>query len=102
MSFKIAPASDFVFYVADLATDGVHELFRGSIFEISGADVRVSGPMVAGGDAHSSPDWFPPLPDGRGAIYIADQEVDQQVDLYLGDTCLLCDGFEAGDSGRWD
>ena len=56
----------------------------------------------AGGDAHSSPDWFPPLPDGRGAIYIADQEVDDQVDLYLGDTCLLCDGFEAGDSGRWD
>ena len=38
----------------------------------------------------------------RQAIYNADQEVDGQSDLYLGDLCVLCDGFEGGESGRWD
>jgi len=98
--FKIAPGSDFVFYRGDMWSNGVEELFRGRIAGISGADVRLSGPMVAGGDVNLG-DWTV-LPDGRQAIYKADQEVDEQYDLYLGDVCLLCDGFEAGDSGRWD
>lgn len=97
--FRIAPGSDFVFYRGDVWTNGVVELFRGRISGISGADERISGPMVAGGSVLSS--WAL-LPDGRQAIYNADQEVDGQYDLYLGDLCLLCDGFEAGDSGRWD
>ena len=96
--FEIAPGSDFVFYRADLLTDGVHELFRGRIAGISGADDRVSGAMVSGGEVKG---WAV-LPDGRQAIYLADQEVDEQDELYVGDPCLLCDGFEAGDSGRWD
>ncbi len=100
-AFKIAPTSDFAFYTADLVTDGVVELFRGKISGISGADARVSGPQVAGGSVGGSASWAV-LPDGRRAIYNADQEVDGQNDLYLGDLCVLCDGFEAGDSGRWD
>ncbi|MBP9144996.1 MAG: hypothetical protein KBI44_10970 [Thermoanaerobaculia bacterium] len=99
--FKIAPASDFVFYRGDILTDGVHELFRGTIAGISSAAVRVSGPMVAGGSVGGASSWAV-LPDGRQAIYNADQEVDLQNDLYLGDVCLLCDGFEAGDSSRWN
>ncbi len=97
--FEIAPGSDFVFYRGDVWTNGVVELFRGRISGISGADERISGPMVAGGSVLSS--WAI-LPDGRQAIYSADQEVDQEYELYLGDLCLLCDGFEAGDLGRWD
>ena len=42
------------------------------------------------------------LPDGRQVVYSADEEVDERDDLYVGDICLLCDGFEAGDLGRWD
>ena len=100
-AFKIAPTSGFAFYLADLVTDGVSELFRGRIAGISGADERVSGPLVAGGAVGGGLSWAI-LPDGRQAIYNADQEVDGQSDLYLGDLCVLCDGFEGGDSGRWD
>ena len=39
--------------------------------------------------------------DAKQAVYIADQEVDGRFDLYLGDTCLYCDGFEAGSPLRW-
>lgn len=99
LEFEIAPGGDFVFYRADLLTDGVHELFSGSIAGLPDADVRVSGSMVSGGAVKSS--WAI-LPDGLQAIYLADQEVDEQTDLFVGDLCLLCDGFEAGDSGRWD
>ena len=98
--FEIAPGSDFVFYRADLLTDGVHELFRGRIAGISGADDRLSGPMVSGGEVGQN-SWAV-LPDGLQVVYGADQEVDEQKDLFVGDLCLLCDGFEAGDSGRWD
>lgn len=100
-AFKIAPTSGFAFYIADLVTNGVPELFRGRIAGISGADERVSGPLVAGSAVGGGLSWAI-LPDGRQAIYNADQEVDGQNDLYLGDLCVLCDGFEAGDSGRWD
>ena len=97
--FKIAPGSDFVFYRGDVRTNGVVELFRGRISGISGADERISGPLVAGSFMSST--WAV-LPDGRQAIYQADQEVANQYELYLGDLCLLCDGFEANDLGRWD
>ena len=97
--FEIAPGSDFVFYRGDILTDGVHELFRGRIADISGADDRMSGPMASGGEVSQA--WAV-LPDGRQVVYSADEEVDERDDLYVGDPCLLCDGFEAGDSGRWD
>lgn len=100
LQFEIAPTSDFAFYIADLVTDGTYELFRGRLVDIAGADIRVSGPMVAGGG--SAVDDLAVLPDGRQAIYNADQEVDGQTEVYIGDICLLCDGFEAGDLGRWD
>ena len=100
LSFTIAPLGGFVFYRGDILTDGRYELFRTRIAGTSSVDVRVSGPLVAGGEISS--DSWAVLPDGRQVVYHADQEVDEQDDLYVGDICLLCDGFEAGDSGRWD
>lgn len=100
LSFQIAPLGGFVFYRGDILTDGRYELFRTRIVGTSSADVRVSGPLVAGGEI--DPWTWAALPDGRQVVYEADQEVDAQTDLYVGDICLLCDGFEAGDSGRWD
>ncbi len=97
--FEIAPGSDFVFFRGDILTDGVLELFRGRIAEISGADDRMSGPMASGGEVSQA--WAV-LPDGRQVVYRADEEVDERDDLYVGDICLLCDGFEAADSARWD
>lgn len=40
--------------------------------------------------------------EARDVVYLADQEVANQLDLYLGDSCLLCDGFESGGFGRWE
>ena len=34
-------------------------------------------------------------------FYVADQEVDGKLELYAGDACLLCDGFEMGSTIRW-
>ena len=34
-------------------------------------------------------------------FYVADQEVDGKRELYAGDACLLCDGFDAGSTLRW-
>jgi Tol biopolymer transport system component len=49
------------------------------------------------GDATS----FVLLPDGSGAVYRADQEVDNQLELYLLYFRLWGDGFETGDTDRW-
>lgn len=100
LDFTIAPQGGFVFYSGDMLTDGRFELFRTRIAGASNADSRVSGPLVAGGAIDL---WtWAALPDGRQVVYKADEEVDERQDLYVGDICLLCDGFGAGDSGRWD
>jgi Tol biopolymer transport system component len=39
--------------------------------------------------------------DPKTIFYVADQEADERFDLYAGDTCLLCDGFEVGTTVRW-
>lgn len=40
--------------------------------------------------------------DPKRFAYIADQEVNGRFDLYVGDDCLLCDGFESGATSRWN
>lgn len=39
--------------------------------------------------------------DPKAIFYTADQEADERWDLYAGDVCLLCDGFEVGTPERW-
>ena len=34
-------------------------------------------------------------------FYVADQDVDEKRELYAGDACVLCDGFEVGSTIRW-
>ena len=99
VEFEIAPGSDFVFYRADLLTDGVHELFRGRIAGISGADDRVSGAMVSGGEVKSA-GRFSRTASRRSTS--PTRRSTSRTTCFVGDLCLLCDGFEAGDSGRWD
>jgi hypothetical protein len=42
-----------------------------------------------------------PPSGSRFALYLADQSFDEQFELYSGDPCLLCDGFESGSTARW-
>ena len=57
----------------------------------------LGGEFQPNGDATS----FVLLPDGSGAVYRADQEVDNQFELYLLYFRLWGDGFETGDLSRW-
>ncbi|REJ75135.1 MAG: hypothetical protein DWQ36_06190 [Acidobacteria bacterium] len=34
-------------------------------------------------------------------FYLADQDADEQFDLYVTESCLFCDGFESGDTSAW-
>lgn len=77
-SFAISPTGDFVVYPADQQTDDVVELFRVPI--AGGQRVKVSGPQVAGGSVSLLPPWIGPL--GDRVIYTADQETDEQVELF--------------------
>ena len=44
---------------------------------------------------------FQLLPDGSGAVYRADQEIDEQFELYVVYFRISGDGFETGDVSRW-
>lgn len=44
---------------------------------------------------------FKTLPGGIGAVYVADQEVDELLDVYVLYFRLWGDDFEIGDSSRW-
>jgi hypothetical protein len=57
----------------------------------------LGGEFQPNGDTFS----FELLPDGSGAVYVADQEVDNQFELYLLYFRLWGDGFETGDTSRW-
>jgi len=95
----ITPDSAFVVYVAARDVAGRYEIFRGSILGGSESDARLNGTLPPGSSIQTS--WTPLHPDGRQVLYVADQEVAGRLDLYLGDPCILCDGFEAGDLRRW-
>ncbi|GMU66117.1 MAG: hypothetical protein AMXMBFR36_23910 [Acidobacteriota bacterium] len=65
----------------------------------AGASTRLDGPTSAGGDLFEIP-VVPPVGSAR-VLYLADQDDDEQFELYVGDACLFCDGFEAGSTVRW-
>jgi Tol biopolymer transport system component len=70
-----------------------------SVAVTAGASTRLDGPASTGGDVHPTP--VVPPSGSRFALYLADQGFDEQYDLYSGDLCLFCDGFEAGSTARW-
>jgi len=95
--FAISPDGSHVVFRSQ-ATGGPGELFRAPLSGGDDDDQRLSGDSIPEGFVDAA--WL--HPDGVRVIYVADHEVDQRDDLYVGDPCLLCDGFEAGDFRRWD
>ena len=83
--FAWAPDASRIAYVADAVTNEVFELFT-AVPDGSAAVVKVSGPMVAGGDVgpasffEGAPAWSP---DAARLAYFADQEVDGQQEVYV-------------------
>jgi Tol biopolymer transport system component len=87
-SFALFPQGEHVVYLADQDQDEVIELYAVPL-DGGQAAVRISGPLVAGGDVKSlgTLPWDSPpfeiAPDGRQVVYLADQEVDEVVELFL-------------------
>jgi Tol biopolymer transport system component len=76
----ISPDSSRVIYLADLEHDTINELYSVPI-DGQRAPVKISGPMVPGGDV----DWSPGAlisPDSSTVVYLADQDTLDWFDLY--------------------
>ncbi len=72
-----------VVYRADQVSDQVFELYSAPS-DGSAAPVKLSGPMVAGGDVDSTfvDEVFRIGPDGSRVVYLADQDTNDVVELY--------------------
>ena len=88
-TLRFSPDGSQVLFVADQRADELFELFSAPIERPKGAR-RISDALVAGGDVTTrptAPDEIRPLfestPDGRGAVYIADQDTDDVFELYF-------------------
>lgn len=80
--FRISPDSERVVYVADQRSNGLFELFS---VPIGGGDaVRISGDLPGGGDvgATGSATDFQISSDSQRVVYLADQNVDGQRELF--------------------
>jgi hypothetical protein len=78
---RISPDSHWVVYLADQDIDGVNELYSRPI-DGSGSPIKLSGPMVYGGDVSGWYGAFEISPDSRRVVYLADQDVDETYELY--------------------
>jgi len=81
----ISADSSRVVYRADQEVDEVVELY--SVPLAGGTALELNAPLVAGGDVFVQ--WTPEggglllSPDGSRVVYLADQEVDEQIELYV-------------------
>jgi hypothetical protein len=74
----ISPDSRYAVFTADIEADNRYELY--SVPITGSVPVKLNPPLVAGG-AVSRADFLI-TPDSRHVIYMADQDVDQRVELY--------------------
>jgi Tol biopolymer transport system component len=76
----ISPDSSRVIYTADQNTDNTFEIF--SVPIAGGTAVKLSGPMVAGGNVALGSGGRGISPDGSRVIYVADQNTDEVQELF--------------------
>jgi Tol biopolymer transport system component len=84
-AFLWAPDASRIAFLADAATDEVVELFT-VVPDGAAAPVRVSGPLVAGGDVSGrivGPGDFVWSPDSTHIAYVADADVDGTEEVFV-------------------
>ena len=79
--FAISPDGERVAYVADEDTPSVHELYEVPIDRRSGSS-KLNPPLAIGTIVPGDVASFAFGPDGALALYLADQEADEQYELY--------------------
>lgn len=92
--FVITPAGDAVVFRASTSLSSFPDLYHTPLVEGTGDDVLISR------NPNTILDWQVHS-DGFRVVYVADEEIDERFDLYVGDPCVFCDGFESGDLSRW-
>jgi Tol biopolymer transport system component len=82
-TFRISPDSSRVVYVSWRDTWSVNELYAVPIG--GGESAKLNGPLVYGGEVapYAGPEAYGLTPDGRGVVYLADQEQDEVIELFL-------------------
>ncbi|HOU41695.1 MAG TPA: hypothetical protein PK829_10560, partial [Promineifilum sp.] len=76
-SWDVAPSGDRILYTAPAGSGTSYELYSAA-GDGHGVAVRLSGPMVAGGNVSS----FRFSPDESRVVYMADQNTDEVEELY--------------------
>jgi Tol biopolymer transport system component len=79
-TMRISPDGSRVFYRADQDADELFELF--SVPILGGMVVQLNPALVAGGDVVASSGTTQFSPDGSRVLYVADQDVDEVVEIY--------------------
>ncbi len=78
--------SGWILYLGDLTADEVEELWVTRIIDDTpGATFKVNGTLVGGGDVFIGYDATYWSPDGMRILYMADQEVNDRMELYVVD-----------------
>lgn len=78
IDFALSPDSGSVVYRADQDTDGVNELYRVDLTSLTNS-TKLNGTLPANGNVDSH---YTISPDSASVVYVADQDLDGQMELY--------------------
>jgi len=81
----------------DLPGTNATTLYRAAV---DGSELLSIAPVLdlAAGETFS---WLGPSADPRQALFVSNDQTGFETELYAGDICALCDGFESGGTARW-
>jgi Tol biopolymer transport system component len=85
IGYLISPDSSRVVYSADQETNTVFELYSVPLGGPAIAGVKLNGTLVAGGNVSN----FQISPDSGRVVYLADQDTDEVIELYMTSNYLL-------------
>ncbi len=81
----------------DLPETNATTIYRAAV---GGGELIPVGPTLdlASGETYS---WLAPAADPRQALFVSNEQTASETELYAGDICLLCDGFDSAGTTRW-
>ena len=97
LSFRLT-GNGKVLYVGDLDQVGQDELFLVSIE--GGPSTKVNGPLQPTGDVTSATDRYGWLPFGPRVVYLADQDIEFSMELFVSEISVRVSGDAGRTSGR--
>jgi Tol biopolymer transport system component len=82
-NFQISPNNSFVAYRADQETEGQFELYRVPLGGPATSGVKLNDPIQPAGDVSIFDNSYQISPDSKRVIYMADQETEEVIELYM-------------------